>query len=542
MRLKITHRTEYRYDRPIAYALQRVRLLPRSGATQKVGSWSVTIEGAHEQVRFTDHFGNETRLISVEGAPRVIGIEATGEVETYNKAGVIGLHHGFAPLWLFMRETELTMPGDGAMALAAAVGEGADIARLHELMALMGEAPDPADGETPADADAVQALVQASGAGQSQTQESSAAQGEVRTVGTIRDQAEMFIAVARLLGFPARYVSGYLHPRWRGGESGEPRLGGSACRGTRLGRLRRRQFDVAGRDVCARDHRPRPSRRHGGVRNSLGAGRGTACRQHQPGAVIQRAPWRDSAGEPMTYCVGLRVDRGLVFMSDTRTNAGIDSISTFRKMHIWSEPGERVIVLMAAGNLATTQAVVSLLDERSKAVAERSPTLLETPSMYQTARLVGNTVKEVIANSAQDGQKAESYFNASFILGGQIRGTDPRLFMIYPEGNFIEFSDDTPFFQIGETKYGKPIIVRAYDRAMSFAEATKLLLVSFDSTLKSNLSVGLPLDLFFYEKDSLKPGLKKRIGQDDPYYRTISDGWSNALKNAFKSLPDFPET
>ncbi len=212
MRLKITHRTEYRYDRPIAYALQRVRLLPRSGATQKVGSWSVTIEGAHEQVRFTDHFGNETRLISVEGAPRVIGIEATGEVETYNKAGVIGLHHGFAPLWLFMRETELTMPGDGAMALAAAVGEGADIARLHELMALMGEAPDPADGETPADADAVQALVQASGAGQSQTQESSAAQGEVRTVGTIRDQAEMFIAVARLLGFPARYVSGYLIP------------------------------------------------------------------------------------------------------------------------------------------------------------------------------------------------------------------------------------------------------------------------------------------------------------------------------------------
>src|SRR6185295_3981902 len=202
----------------------------------------------------------------------------------------------------------------------------------------------------------------------------------------------------------------------------------------------------------------------------------------------------------MTYCVGLRLDSGLVFMSDTRTNAGIDSISTFRKMHIWSEPGERVVVLMAAGNLATTQAVVSLLDERSKAVAERSPTLLETPSMYQTARLVGNTVREVIANSAPEGQKAESYFNASFILGGQIRGTDPRLFMIYPEGNFIESSDDTPFFQIGETKYGKPIIVRAYDRAMSFAETVKLLLVSFDSTLKSNLSVGLPLDLFFYQK------------------------------------------
>ena len=244
----------------------------------------------------------------------------------------------------------------------------------------------------------------------------------------------------------------------------------------------------------------------------------------------------------MTYCVGLKIDRGLVFMSDTRTNAGIDSISTFRKMHVWEEPGERVIVLMSAGNLATTQSVVSILDERTKAVNERAPTLLEMPSMYQTARLVGSVVKEVIASSSPAGEKADSYFNASFILGGQVRGTEPRLFMIYPEGNFIESSEDTPFFQVGETKYGKPIIVRAYDRTMSFAETVKLLIVSFDSTLKSNLSVGLPLDLMFYEKDSFRVGLKKRIVQDDPYYRTVSDGWSNALKQAFKSLPDFPET
>jgi putative proteasome-type protease len=242
----------------------------------------------------------------------------------------------------------------------------------------------------------------------------------------------------------------------------------------------------------------------------------------------------------MTYCVGLKIDRGLVFMSDTRTNAGMDSISTFRKMHVWEEPGERVIVLMSAGNLATTQAVVSLLDERTKAVADRHATLLETPSMYQTVRLVGDTVKEVIASSSPAGEKADSYFNASFILGGQIKGSPPRLFMIYPEGNFIESTDDTPFFQIGETKYGKPIIIRAYEKTMSLAETVKLLLVSFDSTLKSNLSVGLPLDLLFYEKDAFKVSLKKRIGQDDQYYRTISDGWSSALKAAFASLPDFP--
>jgi putative proteasome-type protease len=240
----------------------------------------------------------------------------------------------------------------------------------------------------------------------------------------------------------------------------------------------------------------------------------------------------------MTYCVGLRIDRGLVFMSDTRTNAGIDNISTFRKMHIWEEPGERVVVMMSAGNLATTQAVVSLLDERSKAAKERVPTILQTPSMYQTARLVGNTVKEVIASAASSGHKADS-FHASFILGGQILGSEPRLFMIYPEGNFIESTEDTPFFQIGETKYGKPIIVRAYDRAMSFEETAKLLMVSFDSTLKSNLSVGLPLDLVFYERDSFRIGLRKRIEKDDPYYRAVSEGWSNALKTAFKSLPDF---
>jgi putative proteasome-type protease len=244
----------------------------------------------------------------------------------------------------------------------------------------------------------------------------------------------------------------------------------------------------------------------------------------------------------MTYCVGLVIDKGLVFMSDTRTNAGVDSISTFRKMHVWSQPGERVIVLLTAGNLATTQAVVSLLDERTKSVPERAPTLLGTPSMYQTARLVGSTVREVIQGSRPEGHRADAYFDATFVLGGQIRGTDPTLFLIYPEGNFIEASDDTPFFQIGETKYGKPIIVRAYDRSMSFGETAKLLLVSFDSTSKSNLSVGLPLDLFFYQKDSFQPGSRKRIGYDDPYYRAISDGWSDALRNAFKSLPDFPES
>lgn len=241
----------------------------------------------------------------------------------------------------------------------------------------------------------------------------------------------------------------------------------------------------------------------------------------------------------MTYCVGLKIDKGLVFMSDTRTNAGIDNFSTYRKMHVWEKPGERVIVLLSAGNLATTQAVVSILDERTKAASDRHQTLLETPSMFQTARLVGQTVKEIILTSSPTGQKADSYFNASFILGGQIKGSEPRLFLIYPEGNFIESTDDSPFFQVGETKYGRPIIVRAYDKAMSFSETAKLLMVSFDSTVKANLSVGLPLDMLFYERDSLKVALRQRIRVDDPYYRSISEGWSMALKAAFERLPPF---
>ena len=242
----------------------------------------------------------------------------------------------------------------------------------------------------------------------------------------------------------------------------------------------------------------------------------------------------------MTYCVGLCLDKGLVFMSDTRTNAGVDNISKYRKMFTWNVPGERTFVLMTAGNLATTQAVVSMLEERTKAPEERNPSILEVPSMFQAARLVGKTLRDVIKESAPTGgPDAESTFRATLILGGQIAGSEPRLFMIYPEGNFVEASKETPFFQIGETKYGRPILVRAHDQAMSFAEAVKLLMVSFDSTLKANLSVGLPLDLLLYETDSLDILKKTRIEEDDPYYSLISDNWGEALKTAFASLPQY---
>ncbi len=241
----------------------------------------------------------------------------------------------------------------------------------------------------------------------------------------------------------------------------------------------------------------------------------------------------------MTYCVGLRLDRGLVFMADTRTNSGVDNISTYRKLHTWSRAGDRAVVLLTAGNLATSQSVVSLLDERSKAPADRKPSLFEAPTMFQVARLVGQTLKEVIATHADEGQQAEATFNSTMIVGGQIGDMEPRLFLIYPEGNFIEASAETPFLQIGETKYGKPILVRAYDPTMSFEDAVKLLMVSFDSTLKANLSVGMPLDLLVYEDGALDLAEPVRISDGDEYYRQISSGWGDALRSAFQSLPDF---
>ena len=241
----------------------------------------------------------------------------------------------------------------------------------------------------------------------------------------------------------------------------------------------------------------------------------------------------------MTYCVGLALNAGLVFMSDTRTNAGLDNISTFRKMTIWDTPGERVITLMAAGNLATTQAVVSLLEERSKSPADRQPTIMKAPSMFQVARIIAETLREVIAEQTGGGPTAESAFNATLIVGGQVGSAPSRLFLIYPEGNFIEAGGETPFFQIGEMKYGRPILVRAYDPDMSFEDAIKLLLVSFDSTLKANLTVGLPFDFHVYRNDSLAVGRTGRIGEGDAYFQAISDRWGDALKDALVSLPAY---
>jgi len=237
----------------------------------------------------------------------------------------------------------------------------------------------------------------------------------------------------------------------------------------------------------------------------------------------------------MTYCIGMLVDSGLVFLSDSRTNAGVDQISTYRKISLFERPGERVMVVMCAGNLALSQAVIGLLRERE--VGEQ-PGLWDAPSMSEAARRVGDTVREIHGRDAPALKEHHIEFNVSMIFGGQIGATPPRLFCIYAAGNFIEATTDTPYFQIGESKYGKPIIDRVVSRSTSLAQAAKCALISMDSTIRSNLSVGLPLDLVTVQRDALRIHSHINIDEQHAYFRMVRTRWSESLRHAFHELPD----
>jgi putative proteasome-type protease len=238
----------------------------------------------------------------------------------------------------------------------------------------------------------------------------------------------------------------------------------------------------------------------------------------------------------MTYCVAMLVDAGLVFLADSRTNAGVDQISTFRKLAIYENPGERVMVLMSAGNLAITQALTNILSERNQ--EPDVATVYNAPDMFEATRNVGDALREVYKRDAEALKEHNIEFNASFIFGGQIGAEPPRLFCIYAAGNFIEASIDTPYFQIGESKYGKPIIDRVVARSTSLAQAAKCALISMDSTIRSNLSVGLPLDLLSIQRDGLRVSSHVNIDEEHTYFRMIRSRWSESLRHAFHALPD----
>ncbi|WP_166263375.1 proteasome-type protease [Marinobacter caseinilyticus] len=237
----------------------------------------------------------------------------------------------------------------------------------------------------------------------------------------------------------------------------------------------------------------------------------------------------------MTYCVAMRLADGLVFASDTRTNAGFDQISTFRKMHTFKQPGERLLTIMTAGNLATSQSVISMLEKR---LGSDTPNLLNVTSLFEAAELLGETLREVVRRDhTTAGEASQVDFTCSMILGGQIRGEAPKLFHIYQEGNFIEATPETPYFQIGEAKYGKPVLDRALGFTTPLDRAYQCALISFDSTMKSNLSVGMPIDVMIYRKDDLEPLFSARIEQDDRYFWELRQQWNQGIRDLIDRLP-----
>jgi putative proteasome-type protease len=239
----------------------------------------------------------------------------------------------------------------------------------------------------------------------------------------------------------------------------------------------------------------------------------------------------------VTYCVGVLLNDGIIFASDSRTHAGVDNFASFCKMTVFERAGDRVFVLLSSGNLAGTQAVVSVLKQRGDA-KEGPPNLWTVGTMFDMAVAVSDAVRDIERRDKPYLDKSNVAFNASFILGGQIKGEPMRLFRIHAEGNFIEAGADTPFFQTGETKYGKPIIDRVVTPSASLTDATKCVLVSFDSTMRSNLSVGMPIDLVRYERDSLEVRKRRRFEQGDPYFSALSKDWSEGVRAVFTRMPD----
>ncbi|HUL55570.1 MAG TPA: proteasome-type protease [Usitatibacter sp.] len=239
----------------------------------------------------------------------------------------------------------------------------------------------------------------------------------------------------------------------------------------------------------------------------------------------------------MTYCVALRLDTGMIFASDSRTNAGVDHVATFSKMRVFEKRDDRVIVVLSSGNLAMSQGVVNLLD-RQASQPDAVATLYSVTSMYDAALLVGDALREMQRRDAPFLAQSNIDAGTNLLVGGQIGQEAPRLFHVYAQGNFIEATDDTPYFQLGESKYGKPILDRVVSMATPRKEAAKCVLISFDSTMKSNISVGLPIDLLWYPKDSLRVGMQHRIRENDPYFTMLRSRWGGGLRRVFSEMPD----
>ena len=388
--------------------------------------------------------------------------------------------------------------------------------------------------------------------------------------GVCQDLTHIFIAAARSLAIPARYVGGYFH-RDDGVDEQEAGHAWAEAFVPELGWV---AFDAGQRALrhrcpCAGRGRARLPRRRAAARHPLrrwrrsDVGQGprrpgepadAELRQHCPSAIgpgisMGNGPDRSvGAAQVMTYCCGILVRDGLVMFADTRTNAGVDNIATFRKLHVLVQPGQRIMAVASAGNLSISQSVVSILREgwENPDTGEHE-TLMNAPTMFQAAQRVGRTIRQLYDEEGKALEASDVKFDVSFLLGGQIKGERPRLFMLYAAGNFIECTPDTPYLQIGEHKYGKPVLDRAITYDIDLYDALKVGLVSVNSTMRSNLSVGLPLDLLIARRDVCDAELNYRIEPGEPYFHDLRERWSAALRAAARrhpapALPDHPLT
>ena len=533
MRLHIAHRNVYHYDPPAAGVIQVLRLTPRNHDGQYVVRWRIDVSADARLAAHEDAFGNITHVFSADGPFSELSVEVDGEVETQNTNGIVrGTVERFAPS-LFLRDTALTQADAAirnfAQGIRGAAG-GDTLAELHALLDRLYE-------DMAHDAD------DADGA-------ANAAEAFARKRGPPRDLSHVFIGAAHSLGIPARYVAGY----YCADDTASAPAAGHAWAEAAVPDLGWIAFDPA-HGFCPTDahvrvaDRARFARRGAGARHALWPGQRNARGRHQgrpistdpalPDGMLYRGARREL--ESMTYCCGILVREGLVMFADTRTNAGVDNISTFRKLHVFKDPKKRVMAIASAGNLSISQSVVSILTEGyDNPETGEHETLMNSPSMFQAAQRVGQVIRTIHSTEGKALEASDVNFDVSFLFGGQVMGERMRLFMIYSAGNFIECTTDTPYLQIGELKYGKPVLDRAINYEMDIYDALKVGLVSIDSTMRSNLSVGLPIDLMVLRRDTCDPELIYRIEPGEPYFTDLRERWSAALRAAHIGIPRPP--
>ena len=365
--------------------------------------------------------------------------------------------------------------------------------------------------------------------------------------GVCQDATHIFLAAARHLGIPSRYVSGHFCRE----DDPSVQEAGHAWAETYIEKLGWVGFDPTNgispteahvRVAIGLDYlgaAPVRGTRYGGGGETLKVAvrvAPTGSQSQSQITILVRTKKR-----PMTYCCGILVREGLVMIADTRTNAGLDNVSTFRKLHVWTQPGERIMALASSGNLSLSQTVRSMLTEGiENPETGELETLMNAPTMFKAAQRIGDAVRHIQALEGKALAEASVDHEVAFLFGGQVKGGRLRLFMIYSAGNFIECTTDTPYLQIGEHKYGKPVLDRAISFDTDIYDSLKIGLISMDSTMRSNLAVGLPIDLLVARRDTCTSEVNYRIEPGEPYFQDLRERWSGALRAAHIAIPRPP--